>query len=111
VSELHRPRRSLIPAVRSVVSRPNSPPVGSETQAQASDVDLVAEFSAAAKEIGAEFRRRISGLRRRFRPSDIPAALKSAREWRSAAMEALRRNFAGKRSAAKTWRNAASVIA
>jgi len=65
-----------------------------------SNADLEREFAAAADEISSEYRRRLSGIRR-LTPQQRAAAVRAIKEWRMAAMNALRREFAAKRAAAK----------
>lgn len=64
------------------------------------DPALGAEFAAAADEISAEYRRRLSGVGSLTRPQRA-AAVRAIKEWRAAALRALRRDYDAKRAAAK----------
>lgn len=62
--------------------------------------DLGHEFAAAAGEIAAEYHRRLSGVRGLTRHQRA-GAVRAIKEWRAAALTALRRDYAAKRAAAK----------
>ena len=74
-------------------------------------VDLSDDFALAAAEVSANFRRRISNLRRRVPRDQIGSTVIAALHWRAAAMETLKREFAAKRMAANFRGSARRVTA
>ena len=64
-------------------------------------VALDCGFAAAADDINADFRRRLSGLHRGIPQHERAAAIRAAREWRDVAMTALQRDCALRRRAAR----------
>jgi hypothetical protein len=61
-------------------------------------------YEAEAEEVAKIFRIKLDGLRRRLRPSEIPAAVRALREEKQAALRALRDRRASERHSEKELR-------